>query len=64
MDMILGSIEEKGAFENRVFQIWSSTRDRSEITSQFEEFGDELASARQRYEKVKNLDRDVFDAGS
>ncbi len=64
MDMILGSIEEKGAFENRVFQIWSSSRDRSEIASQFEEFGDELASARQRYEKVKGLDRDVFDSGS
>jgi superfamily II DNA or RNA helicase len=61
MDMILGSLEEQGAFENRVFQIWSSARDQRELRTRFEEYGEELAGARRRYEKVKDLDADVFD---
>jgi SNF2 family DNA or RNA helicase len=61
MDMILGSLEEQGAFENRVFQIWSSARDQRELRTRFEEYGEELVGARRRYEKVKDLDADVFD---
>lgn len=61
MDMILGSLEEQGGFENRIFQIWSSTRNRKLIRSKFEEYGEELAGARNRYEKVKGLDRAIFD---
>jgi len=64
MDMILGSLEEKGTFENRVFQIWSSSRDRQEVATKFEDFGRELAGARKRYEKIKSLDADVFDGGN
>jgi len=61
MDMILGSLEEQGAFENRVFQIWSSASDDRELQSRFEEYGEELAGARRRYETVKELDADIFD---
>lgn len=61
MDMILGSLEEQGAFENRVFQIWASASDDRELRSQFEEYGEELAGARRRYETVKELDADIFD---
>ncbi len=61
MDMILGSMEEKNPFETRIFQIWSSSRDRREVKTKFEELGEELDLARQRYERVKRLDSDIFD---
>ena len=59
--MILGSLEEQGGFENRVFQIWSSSRNQREIESKFAEYGEELEGARNRYEKVKAMDRAIFD---
>jgi len=61
MDMILGSLEEKSPLETRIFQIWSSTRDRKEVESQFEGLGEELDTARQRYERIKRFDSDIFD---
>ncbi len=62
MDMILGSLDEKTTFENRVFQIWTSSRDRKELQRQFTEFGEQLTFARKRYETVKDLDSAIFDS--
>jgi SNF2 family DNA or RNA helicase len=62
MDMILGSMEQDGTFENRIFQIWSSSRNRRVLRDKFEEFGEELASARMRYEKTKRFDAEIFDS--
>jgi len=64
MDMILGNLEEKTTFENRIFQIWTSSRDQKEVRRQFSEFGERLAYARKRYETVKELDTAIFDSES
>jgi SNF2 family DNA or RNA helicase len=61
MDMILGNLDERTTFENRVFQIWASSRDRKELRKQFDEFGQRLVFARKRYETVKELDSAIFD---
>jgi hypothetical protein len=62
MDMILGSMEQDGSFENRIFQIWSSSRNRRVLRDKFEEFGEELEGARMRYEKTKRFDAEIFDS--
>ncbi len=60
MDMILGNLADAGSFEDKVFRIWSSSRSDKELKKRFDQLGDELYFARRRYEKVKELDEDIF----
>lgn len=62
MDMILGQWSERESFEQRVFQIWASYGNRRDREEAFEKFGDAMALARKRYEKVKHYDEALFES--
>jgi SNF2 family DNA or RNA helicase len=61
MDLILGSMEDKHSFEEMIFHIWATSRDNEEVRRRFSSFGAKLLYAKKRYEKVKDLDRSIFD---
>ncbi len=61
MDLILGNLDEKRSFEETVFYIWATSKDRAEAERRYSSFGSKLMYARRRYEKVKDLDRRIFD---
>ncbi|MBK8230376.1 MAG: DEAD/DEAH box helicase [Candidatus Eisenbacteria bacterium] len=60
MDMVLGHWSDRESFENEVFRIWTRVRNPEERRLAFEEFGDQLALARQRHERVKDFDESIF----
>ena len=62
VDMILGNLSDTRSFEEKVFQIWTSSRSKEELRRHFAQLGDELYFARRRYEKVKELDEAIFGA--
>ena len=61
MDLILGNLEEKRSFEDTVFYIWATSKDGAEAERRFSSFGARLLYAKKRYEKVKDLDKRIFD---
>ncbi len=61
MDMVLGQWSERESFEQRVFQIWASHRNRRDLEEAFGKFGEDLLLARKRYEKVKEYDHVLFE---
>jgi SNF2 family DNA or RNA helicase len=61
MDMILGQWSERESFEQRVFQIWASHRNRRDLEEAFGKFGEDLLLARKRYEKIKDYDQAIFE---
>ncbi|KPJ59646.1 MAG: hypothetical protein AMJ46_10445 [Latescibacteria bacterium DG_63] len=61
MDLILGSMEDKRSFEEMVFHIWAMSRNNEEAKRRFSSFGSRLLYAKKRYEKVKDLDKSIFD---
>jgi len=60
MDMVLGHWSDRESFENEIFRIWTRVRNPEERRIAFEEFGDQLALARQRHERVKDFDESIF----
>jgi SNF2 family DNA or RNA helicase len=64
MDLILGTLDDKRSFEETVFYIWATSKDRAEAERRFSSFGARLVYAKRRYEKVKDLDRRIFDMQS
>jgi SNF2 family DNA or RNA helicase len=61
MDHILGNLSQKRSFEETVFHIWATSKDSGEAERRFSSFGARLLYAKKRYEKVKDLDRRIFD---
>jgi SNF2 family DNA or RNA helicase len=61
MDMVLGQWSERESFEQRIFQIWASHRNRRDLEEAFGKFGEDLLLARKRYEKVKEYDSVLFE---
>lgn len=61
MDLILGNLDDKRSFEEMVFHIWATSKDSDEVRRRFSSFGAALLYAKNRYEKVKDLDRKIFD---
>ncbi|MCX5799814.1 MAG: SNF2-related protein [Candidatus Eisenbacteria bacterium] len=64
MDLILGNMDDKRSFEEMVFHIWATSRDSEEVKRRFSSFGARLLYAKNRYEKVKDLDSKIFDVES
>jgi hypothetical protein len=64
MDLILGNVDDKRSFEEMVFHIWATSKDTEEVKRRFSSFGAKLLYAKNRYEKVKDLDRKIFDVES
>ncbi len=53
LDIILGDIEEEKTFEQRLVEIFFKSRTDEEAHRRFRTFAEELASARRRFEKVR-----------
>lgn len=62
MDQVLGNLDWTEPFEARVFRLWTQHRDTPGLGEAFEELGERLDLARQRYEHVKAYDREVFES--
>jgi superfamily II DNA or RNA helicase len=62
LDLILGNYPESPAIEDTVFKLWASTEDDDEIERGFYRLGEELALARERYEHIRELDRQIFES--
>jgi hypothetical protein len=62
MDMILGNLTDTRSFEEKVFNIWASSKTPEDLKKHFSLLGDELYFAKRRYEKVKELDEAIFGA--
>ncbi len=56
LDMILGNLQEKRDFEDMIMDIWAGTEDDDTLRVGMEELGERLASARNHYLSVKELD--------
>lgn len=56
LDKILGNLQEKRDFEDLVMDIWASTSDEPGLKLEMGVLGDRLATARQHYLAVKDLD--------
>jgi SNF2 family DNA or RNA helicase len=60
VDLILGRVQGDKEFDERVFDIYASTRDEAGLREQFEALAESLAQARKGYEQVKALDAELF----
>jgi superfamily II DNA or RNA helicase len=60
MDMVLGNLADERDLEERIFELYSTSRDDTEIERGFETLAQELLAARGRYEKVRALDEALF----
>jgi len=60
MDMILGHMEDERDFEELVLEIWTQARTTEEAMSGFERLGDDLARARQAYQRTHEYDEALF----
>lgn len=56
LDMILGNLHEKRDFEDMIMDIWTGTDDDDTIQAGLDELGERLASAKNHYLSVKELD--------
>jgi superfamily II DNA or RNA helicase len=62
LDMVLGNYPQAPGLEESIFKLWTGTEDEREIERGFRRLGDDLEIARVRYEHVKDLDRQIFEA--
>ncbi|MFL5343147.1 MAG: DEAD/DEAH box helicase [Hyalangium sp.] len=60
VDLILGRVQGDKEFDERVFEIYASTRDEAALQQQFEALAESLAQARKGYEQIKALDAELF----
>jgi len=60
VDLVLGQTKSEAEFEDRILDIYGQSRNDLEITEAFERLGDELLSARQQYDRIKQLDSEIF----
>lgn len=60
MDMVLGQWSDKETFEHEIFRIWSEVRNPAERKRAFDELGDQLSVASQRYHRIKEFDDSIF----
>lgn len=60
MDMILGHLEEERDFENLVMDVWARAVTPDEISRGFEELGEALVRAKDRYQRTQEHDEALF----
>lgn len=60
VDLILGRALAEKEFDEHVFDIYASTRDEAAVHQKFEALADDLARARRSYERIKELDDELF----
>lgn len=59
MDMILGNLENI-EFDKKIFEIWINSKTNEKLNKNIDEFGEILVSAKNKYEKIRKLDSEIF----
>jgi len=60
IEPILGHLGEDKNFEDVILEIWMKSADQKTTAKNFENFGNELAKAKENYLKSTELDREIF----
>lgn len=60
MDMVLGNLADDRDLEERIVDLYATSRDDAQVADGFERIAEELAVARRRYERVRSLDEALF----
>jgi superfamily II DNA or RNA helicase len=60
MDMVLGNLADDRDLEDRIMDLYATSRDDAQVAEGFERIADELAAARGHYERVRALDEALF----
>ncbi|EFK09540.1 SNF2 family N-terminal domain protein [delta proteobacterium NaphS2] len=60
VDLVLGQTRNEKEFEERILDIYGESRTHDDVVSAFDRLGDELLAARRQYDKIKQLDADLF----
>ena len=60
LDMILGSLDDARDFEDLVLEVWQQSRDEPELLQGMEALGDALVSAKDHYQKVREIDDKIL----
>jgi hypothetical protein len=60
LDMILGELKPDREFEDVVMDIWAGSSSGRSADEGFEELGEQLVEARQRYESAVEYDSELF----
>lgn len=60
MDMVLGNLVDERDFEQRILALYAESRTESEVAAGFDRIASELAAARGRYERSRELDDALF----
>jgi SNF2 family DNA or RNA helicase len=60
LDMILGELDNDVDISGRVYSIWSGAKDENALRVGFEQLGDDLVAARDRYREGQQVDATIF----
>jgi SNF2 family DNA or RNA helicase len=60
MDMILGQLEDERDFEDLVIEAWTRATTPNEAVARFEDLGEALQQAKERYQRTKEHDEALF----
>jgi SNF2 family DNA or RNA helicase len=60
MEMILGHLADERDFEDIVMDLWAAAEDGDQAARAFEKLGDDLVSAQQAYQQVRDYDVALF----
>jgi SNF2 family DNA or RNA helicase len=60
VDLVLGQTKNEAEFEERILDIYGQSQTDDDVTTAFDRLGDELLAARNQYDKIKQLDADLF----
>jgi SNF2 family DNA or RNA helicase len=60
MDMVLGNLADDRDLEERVLELYCTSKDDAQIAEGFDRIADDLSAARGRYERVRALDEALF----
>ncbi|MEW6741584.1 MAG: SNF2-related protein [Planctomycetota bacterium] len=60
LDLILGNLRDERDLDERVLEAWAGHADDAAAVRALEAMGDDLARARRRYDRIKELDNKLF----
>lgn len=60
VDLVLGQTKNEAEFEERILDIYGKSQTHDDVATAFDRLGDELLAARNQYDKIKQLDADLF----
>ncbi len=60
IEPIMGHLGKEQDFEEIILQMWLNSNDEEELKHQFNQFGEELSTAKREYLKAKTFEEAIF----